>query len=1412
MSTYDTNLSNLSYTNKDFNTIYPELLELADRISYKWEPSSSNESDPGVVLLKLNALMADKLNYNIDKNILELFPISVTQDANAREIFEQCGYTMKHYIAASVPVLLTMYRQPKNSNGSYNDATAFKLPKFFMISDVDNETVYTVPNLSGEATLSPVDSEGQTRSAEVEAIQGTVLDFTLNGSNLITTSDLDYNNRLYFNELNVAENGIFIQNVKYGEEVNNFSDWIKVDNLMVQELGTSCYKFGVSRDANTCYIEFPTDIASLIGEGLHIKYIVTDGYDGNVATGTLTQFYGTVTAEALNITSDESDTEVEMTTDLVRVVNPQASFDGADPESIDEAYRNYEKIKGTFDTLVSLRDYTNFLKSSGEVSNGFVCDRTNDIQSAYKIISTDGDIQRLVSTQHRAKVTKEFYMEDSDGTEKKYSGYQYEPEMNAVQLRMYGLTHIPAIANANHTELTTQFNLSFQPIGPLHSVPFLNLDDDLKEVKTIKHDFVDVIDRRILNIILEYPIEAKIIPYTKLTSLQEIEIYRNIYRNIFTEFNSAKIDFGKEIDYDKLHDTILKADNRIKSVMLQELQYTAKVMYYSEARDAVLSLNLADNINASQSEKNLRDSFKNDIVVKSVLAGATPFIDQEQKFKYSVQQTTPAIYNKIGRITTETKMNPTAVTVDGKTYFDYEIRDTESIIITRTNLINAQNFQNMFCIHNIDPNKFSKFQEGDTIALEAASSDNCEYIALFAKASASAPILCYLYFNSTNLRTAHTLIAWDSESSTNTSLEATYYKNIKSEWKYDSNNTLSGAQLHYSILSYIQSLDATTSDSVINDLVITGTSDSFNPADLAYREGVGTTAITEVTWKSLENILVNSYGAFLNVQSPNTVTLNKSSDCNRLYWILNKTVDSQYQLFDTNEHTYTLQNGEYLYYSNPQSTILNKLGAGTVISRPDYLQNAWRVDAISGDELFKGGVAILNSNNLWFKLTSSEELTIAEQQFYILGHTSKLRLESNEELTNTEVNISGASYYDPELKDYVKLPKMHGTSDYSWKCRSRLNLIASIDKPQLLEHSDTHLHTVKLLQTFNQNEFGLNEFTNITEIKIEPLTNVETYIQSHLPVELIGGESITCVYESLIGVRQGLDLYVYNSSKTSYPSDVTINAEDSKFFTKHTFKVADIGTYPSCSTKFTLPEGEYIIPFITYVDGIFTFTLNGNPLDSTPGVSYYGARELDTAGIHYLKFNQIANSPAVIDISWKPNCNRTHKNDRDYLEGNGISSAPYLVASDCTLEIKSGETLYFKNSSNSIATYVISSNSNTKHTLTKDSIKNYENTSGLTEWITFTYEKDKSTSIIFRPIVKYTKDSLIEFETLEKMIREYDYNNLFDYTYIVPAESKISNPLEPKAFLESNHPFNRCTICKALVDPNNDTILLTNRA
>ena len=51
ITTNDLELSSMSYTSKDFGALYPELLDLAKKLTNSWNPATSNESDPGVVLL-----------------------------------------------------------------------------------------------------------------------------------------------------------------------------------------------------------------------------------------------------------------------------------------------------------------------------------------------------------------------------------------------------------------------------------------------------------------------------------------------------------------------------------------------------------------------------------------------------------------------------------------------------------------------------------------------------------------------------------------------------------------------------------------------------------------------------------------------------------------------------------------------------------------------------------------------------------------------------------------------------------------------------------------------------------------------------------------------------------------------------------------------------------------------------------------------------------------------------------------------------------------------------------------------------------------------------------------------------------------------------------------------------------------
>jgi hypothetical protein len=380
MSNMTNPLSPISYTNKDFQTIYPELLEAAKLLAKNWDPTISNESDPGVVLLKLCAIVGVKNNYNIDKNTLENYPETYTQEVSARSQYRQLGYKMPWYRAATVPV---SFRWVGEELGIGQYVT---IPKHTLLTDTNSEYVFT---LLENVTISKKEYSSS-MIATGKAMQGIINRLTITGSDVITLSHLDGYNRLYINDTNVAENGIFV----YSVDDSNRTLWTQVYNVETQSPGSTCYEFDVDQRKNCPYIQFPSDIYSTIGRGLVVEYITTDGYAGNVAAGAIDSYYNESTVTVKSTDLSVANKDFPLNTENIKVHNIYATTDvmasldinmGKDPETIDEARISYKKLAGTFDTLVTLRDYMNAIYSMNNpelISNVIVTDRTNDIQSS----------------------------------------------------------------------------------------------------------------------------------------------------------------------------------------------------------------------------------------------------------------------------------------------------------------------------------------------------------------------------------------------------------------------------------------------------------------------------------------------------------------------------------------------------------------------------------------------------------------------------------------------------------------------------------------------------------------------------------------------------------------------------------------------------------------------------------------------------------------------------------------------------------------------------------------------------------------------------------------------------------------------------------------------------------------------
>lgn len=603
-----------SYASKDFQKIFPEMLDLIKKLTYRWDPSISNESDPGVILVKLNALINDKSNYNIDKAMLEYFPETVTQEQDAYSMFRQLGYYPKWFMSATTNAVFKYKRSEDDTSSGI-----VTIPIFTQLSDDSRSLVYTI---TGEDVS--LDLSGENFSSPVGITQGTIHEYTINGDSLIRFSDLDSKRRLYFDELNVAQNGIFIYNDGLKPQPKNF--WKITDNIYSEELVSipggetdNYFSFGLSRDLGRCYVEFAEDAEECIGGGIHIMYLTSDGFDGNVPARGIDRLFENGSFE---INETDPVQMISLSEENLIIRNEESAVNGGDSETIDEMYTGYKRTVGTFNTLVTIRDYINYVLSTGLVSNGFVCDRLDDIQSSYKIVTLDNDID----------IVKNCVIKD-EGVD----------ELSAYDLRMY-------LNKINTDPLTSldSFHYTFDFV-PSNSVIVKNITGNMIEyTKCVLHDFKNILKSeqedkpenngkiRFVGFRCVYEIDCKIIPQYDITTTQRKEIETNIRNNIYKNFCAQKLTYGIQTEYDDVYRTILESDERIKSVYLSDFAYKIQYVYW--------------NGNSFEVKEELDDRDKNEIIARSVLAGITQGVSIDSKFTYNLNMCVNSVFDDVQTI------------------------------------------------------------------------------------------------------------------------------------------------------------------------------------------------------------------------------------------------------------------------------------------------------------------------------------------------------------------------------------------------------------------------------------------------------------------------------------------------------------------------------------------------------------------------------------------------------------------------------------------------------------------------------------------------------------------------------------------------------------------------------------------
>ena len=307
------------------------------------------------------------------------------------------------------------------------------------------------------------------------------------------------------------------------------NEWKCVDNLALYSGDSYVYTFGLDTATNSCYIQFPKDVANLCGPGFTIKYLLSEGSRGNVLRGDLTVLY--------------SDSEIlidggksKKLSEQITLFNNAAISNGRDPEKIDEMYETYKRTANLLNTLVTLEDYRNYLltyissNNNKLVSNCQVSDRTCDLLNTYIVKSMN--------------------------TSGKFTDVMRNGDMNAFQLRLYPLTY------SSDTTNKQGYDISFTTATNQQEI-----EEELSRVRVVNHDFLESGNLFILDATLRGIVYLE----SQVSARDARDILSNIYTAIYQNFNSSKLVFGKEISYADIVETIQAADTRIKYVALNPL-------------------------------------------------------------------------------------------------------------------------------------------------------------------------------------------------------------------------------------------------------------------------------------------------------------------------------------------------------------------------------------------------------------------------------------------------------------------------------------------------------------------------------------------------------------------------------------------------------------------------------------------------------------------------------------------------------------------------------------------------------------------------------------------------------------------------------------------------------------------------
>lgn len=381
----------VNYTSRDYESIMKDFWDLVPKISELWKPEA--DADPGVVLGKFLASVADMLGVNTDWLANELFAPSVSQRKNAEKIFGLIGYDLGWYTAARTEVTIkntsdSMMKIDFGFNGSnFSTLNAY--------TDITNQSRVITYNVLPMTNVYGTQDSRSTRSLITDNID------IFADTDLVTLAPGESATRVAIEgELRWASYSVDTikkQNLVVSlpsQHVDTTAVWVKsrqssatgaFDGIQwIQCTSPADFvapepRFAVTYDA---YSNAQLQISNYLNQlenysdnWLTVYWIDCSGVIGCVGENALSNLLMAKAAYSDVNQFSEAGGDIAIYNLANTLELPHTNVvTGKSPETAKEAYINSRKYINTFDSLVTLPDFNRFLNREPGVDCGVVLD------------------------------------------------------------------------------------------------------------------------------------------------------------------------------------------------------------------------------------------------------------------------------------------------------------------------------------------------------------------------------------------------------------------------------------------------------------------------------------------------------------------------------------------------------------------------------------------------------------------------------------------------------------------------------------------------------------------------------------------------------------------------------------------------------------------------------------------------------------------------------------------------------------------------------------------------------------------------------------------------------------------------------------------------------------------------------